>query len=95
MKINAEKLEDAKIEIIEEIHDVRLERPIDLKSLDALDINDLSYGDYDIFIEKERLYDDNSETAFSVYEDNENVLTSGNLSDLKDYLKSGGFCNED
>lgn len=95
MKINVKKLEDAKIEIIEEIHDVQLGRPIDLRSLSDLELNDLHYRNYDIFIEKERLYDDNSETAFSVYEDNENVLESGNLSDLKDYLKAGGFCDED
>lgn len=69
--------------------------PVDLKSLDELDIDDLNYEDYNIFVEEERLYDDNSETLFSVYEDEENILLSGNLNDLKHYLKSGGFCDED
>lgn len=94
MKINTEKLEKAKVCIIEEIHNVQLERPVDLKSLDELDINDLNYGDYNIFVEEEHLYDDNSETLFSVYENDKNVLESGNLSDLRNYLKSGGFCGQ-
>lgn len=94
MKINYEKLKDAGVEIIEEIYDVRLERPIDLRSLDGFNIDALDYGNYEIIPEDEEEYADNSTTFFSIYENGENVLLSCTLNDLKDYLLSKGFYDE-
>lgn len=95
MKINTEKLEKDEVEIIEEIYDVWLERPIDLKSLKGLNIDDFDYGNYDSLIEEENLFDYDSKSTFSIYKNGEIVLTSGNLDNVRDYLKSEGFCDED
>lgn len=95
MKIDTKKLKDAGIEIIEEVYDVRLERPIDLESLEIFDIDDLDYGNYRVVLDEEETYADNSTTAFSIYENGENILLSGDLNNLKDYLESKGFYYED
>lgn len=92
MRINSKKLEDAGIEIIEELHNVRLERPIDLRSLNAFNINHLYCGNYEVIVDKEEIYEDDLTTTFSIYKNRENVLSSGTLYDLKDYLVSKGFC---
>ena len=85
MKINAEKLKDAGISIIEEA-EVLLETPLNLDSLDGFALSDLTPGNYGL-ITNEETQEPLSDSTFSIYEQGVLVLASGALQDVQNYLE--------
>lgn len=86
MKIKMEDIKNEGFEIIEEVYNARLEAPIDLDGLDDT-LDDLDYGSYEIVEEEEETHFDVSETFFSLYKDNENLLLTVSLAEIKEYLQ--------
>lgn len=87
MKVDAKKLKDAGIDIIEEVRNISRESPIELDSLDGFEIDDVDYGNY-LTNPDEEIFYDVSVTTFSIYELDELVIYNGDLEDLQNYLKS-------
>lgn len=92
MKINAKKLKDAEIEIVEETNLV-LNIPIKLDSIDGLTFNNLPPEDYR-FIMKDEMQEPLNNSTFTIYRQGALMLNSGTPQDVQNYLESEGFCDE-
>lgn len=92
MKINAKKLKDAEIEIVEETNLV-LNIPIKLDSIDGLTFNNLPPEDYRLIM-KDEMQEPLNNSTFTIYRQGALMLNSGTPQDVQNYLKSEGFCDE-
>lgn len=92
MKINAKKLKDAEIEIVEETNLV-LNIPIKLDNIDGLTFNNLHPGDYRLIM-KDEMQEPLNNSTFTIYQRGVLMLNSGTPQDVQNYLESEGFCDE-
>lgn len=87
MKLNAKQLKDAGIEIVEEVHGAILEAPVELDSIKRFDREGFLKDIYNTNLMKEKVYTDNAEIFFSLYENDHLIIESSSLEEIYDYLE--------
>lgn len=87
MNHNAQQLKDAGIEIIEEVHGATLEAPVELDSIKRFDREGFINGVYNTDLKEEKVYTDNAEIFFSLYENDYIIIESSSLEEIYDYLE--------
>ncbi len=87
MKINAEKLRRAGIEIIEEVHNTIIEAPVELDSIKRFDREGFINGVYNTNLKEEKVYMENAKIFFSLYENDQLIIESSSLGEIYDYLE--------
>lgn len=87
MKLNAQQLKDAGIEIIEEIHGAIIEAPIELDSIKRFDREGFINGVYNTNLKEEKVYMENTKIFFSLCENDQLIIESSSLEEIYDYLE--------
>lgn len=87
MKINAKKLEDLGVEIIEEIYNARIEAPVDLNSIKGFDRKTFLSGTHNTDFMQEKIYTEETKIFFSLYENDYPIIESSSLEEIYDYLE--------
>lgn len=87
MKLNAQQLKDTGIEIIEEVHGAIIEAPIELDSIKRFDREDFLKDTYNTDFFEEKVYTDNAEIFFSLYENDYLIIESSSLEEIYNYLE--------
>lgn len=78
---------DEGFEIIEEVFGANVETPVDLYDIQDMSLDSFEEGSYDVKMDEQKIYTDNSDTLFSVYLKGENVLLSTSMSKVKSFFK--------
>lgn len=87
MQITMKDIIDEGFEIIEEVYGANVEAPLDLDDIQDISLDSFEEGSYDIKMDEQKIYTDNSDTLFSVYLKGENVLLSTTMNKIKEYFE--------
>lgn len=87
MQITMKDIIDEGFEIIEEVFGANVETPVDLYDIQDMSLDSFEEGSYDVKMDEQKIYTDNSDTLFSVYLKGENVLLSTSMSKVKSFFK--------
>ena len=87
MKLNAQQLKDAGIEIIEEVHGAIIEAPVELDNIKRFDREGFINGVYNTDLKEEKVYMENAKIFFSLYENDYIIIESSSLEEIYDYLE--------
>lgn len=85
--INAQRLKDAGIEIIEEVHNTIIEAPVELESIKRFDREGFINGVYNTDLKEEKVYMKNAKIFFSLYENDQLIIETSSLGEIYDYLE--------
>lgn len=87
MKLNAQQLKNAGIEIIEKVHNTIIETPVELDSIKRFDREDFINEVYNTDLKEEKVYLENAKIFFSLCENGQLIIESSSLEEIYNYLE--------